>query len=81
MWGTETEKAAFAVLYPLFYGSQEERDYAKGIKPIKKLAEGGYVPAICELGLAYFDHLGVHRNYKESFKYYMIAAQEGYPSA
>ena len=81
MWGSEAEKAAFAVLYPLFYGSQEERDYAKGIKPIKKLAEGGYVPAIFELGLAYFDHLGVRRNYKESFKYYMIAAQEGYPSA
>jgi hypothetical protein len=81
MWGTEAEKVEFAKLYPLFYGSQEERDYAKGIKTIKNLAKGGYVPAIYELGWAYFDHLGVRRNYKESFKYYMIAAQEGYPSA
>jgi len=81
MWGTEAEKAMFANLYPLFYGSQEERDYAKGIKAIKKLAEGGYVPAICALGIAYYDHLGVRRNYKEAFKCYMRAAQEGYPSA
>lgn len=81
MWGTEAEKAMFAVLYPLFYGSQEERNYAKGIKTIKKLADGGYVPAICELAIAYYDHLGVNRNYKESFRYFMIAAREGYPSA
>jgi len=77
MWGTEVEKAAFAKLLPLFYGSQEERNYAKGIKTIKKLAEVGYVPAICELGLAYFDHLGVRRNYQESFNCFMLAAQEG----
>lgn len=81
MWGTEGEKTEFARLYPLFYGSQEERDYAKGIKTIKKLADKGYVPAICELGMAYFDHLGVRRNYKESFKYDMMAARKGYPSA
>lgn len=81
MWGTESEKAAFTKLFPLFYGSQEERDYAKGIKTIKKLAEVGYFPALCELGLAYFDHLGVRRNYNESFKYYLMAAQEDYPSA
>ncbi|MEQ8237118.1 MAG: hypothetical protein ABRQ23_10085 [Syntrophomonadaceae bacterium] len=58
-WGSEAERAGFASLYPLFYGSQEERKYAKGIKKIKKLAECGYVPAICELGIANFDHLGV----------------------
>jgi len=81
MWGSEAERAAFAGSYPWFYGSQEERNYAKGIKKIKKLAECGYVPAICELGIAYFDYLGVRRDYKESFKYYMMAAQAGYPSA
>ncbi|MBP2638929.1 MAG: hypothetical protein H6Q72_4836 [Firmicutes bacterium] len=81
MWGTEAEKIEFAGLYPLFYGNQEERNYAKGIKPIKKLSDNGYVPAVCELGIAYFDHLGVRRNYIEAFKFYMIAAQEGYPSA
>jgi hypothetical protein len=81
MWGSEAEKKQFAVLFPLFYGSQAERDYAKGIKIIKKLAANGYVPAICELGLAYFDHLGVRRNYKESFRYYGESALKGYPSA
>ena len=81
MWGSETEQMTFAELYPLFYGSQEERNYAKGIKVIKKLADNGYIPAICELGIAYFDHLGVRRNYIESIKFYMAAAQGSYPSA
>jgi len=81
MWGSETERAGFAELYPLFYGTQEERNYAKGIKKMKKLAECLYIPAICELGMAYFDHLGVRRDYKQSFKNYMLAAREGYPSA
>lgn len=81
MWGTEAEKIEFARLYPLFYGSHEERNYAKGIKMIKKLADSGYVPAVCELGIAYFDHLGVRRNYNEAFNFYMMAAIEGYPSA
>jgi len=53
MWGSEQEKRAFGLLYPLFYGSMEERNYAKAIKPIKKLAADGYVPAIFMLGLAY----------------------------
>lgn len=81
MWGSEAEKAAFAGLYPLFYGSQEERNYSKGIKKIKKLAQSGYTPAICALGIAYFDHQGVRKDYKMSFKYYRMAAREGYPSA
>lgn len=81
MWGPETEKMEFAILYPLFYGTQEERSYEKGIKKIMKLADHGYVPAICELGNAFFDHLGVRRDYKEAFKFYTMAAQEGYPSA
>ena len=79
MWGSETEKKEYGALFPLFYGSQEERNYAKGIKAIKKLAAGGYVPAICELGIAYYDHLGVHRNYSESFRFYMEAALRDYP--
>lgn len=81
MWGSEQEKKEFGILYPLFYGSQEERNYAKAIKVIKKLAGKGYVPAICALGIAYFDHLGVRRNYQEAFRLYMEAALKGYPSA
>ncbi len=81
MWGVQAEKTEFARLYPLFYGTQDERNYAKGIKTIKKLADNGFVPAIGELGIAYFDHLGVRRNYNESFKFYMVAAEEGYPTA
>lgn len=81
MWGTAEEKKAFAALYPFFYGSQEVRDAGKGIRTIKKLAEQGYVPGICELGIAYFDHQGVRRDYGESFRQYLHAAEAGYPSA
>ncbi|MDK9712118.1 tetratricopeptide repeat protein [Acidaminobacter sp.] len=81
MWGTEAERMAFAAVYPLFYGSSEERNYAKGIKTIKKLAENSYAPAFCALGIAYFDHMGVRRDYVESFNCYMSAAEQGYPSA
>lgn len=81
MWGTDQEKKEFGMLYSLFYGSQEERNYAKAIKIIKKLAGKAYVPAICALGIAYFDHLGVRRNYDEAFHQYMEAALKGYPSA
>jgi hypothetical protein len=82
MWGTDQEKKDFGMLYPLFYGgSQEERNYAKGIKVVKRLAGNGYVPALCQLGIAYFDHLGVRRNYNEAFRLYLAAAEEGYPSA
>ena len=81
MWGSETEKKEFGALFPLFYGSREERNYGKGIKSVKKLAAGGYVPAVCQLGIAYFDHLGVHRNYSEAFRFYMEAALQDYPSA
>ncbi|NLE94965.1 MAG: sel1 repeat family protein [Dehalococcoidia bacterium] len=81
MWGTEEEKRVFGELYPLFNGKSDERDYARGIKVIRRLAATGYVPAVFELGLAYFDHLGVHRDYKESFRLYLLAANEGYPSA
>ena len=81
MWGTDAEKAKFAELYPYFYGKQDERNYAKGIKTIRSLAENGFVPAIFELGIAYFDHKGVRRDYKEAFRYDMMAAEKGYPSA
>ncbi|MEQ8199146.1 MAG: tetratricopeptide repeat protein [Clostridiaceae bacterium] len=81
MWGTEEQMQEFASLYPMFYGQHEERNYAKAIKVIKKLAKDGYVPAICTLGIAYYDHLGVHRNYNEAFRLYMEAALKGYPSA
>ena len=81
MWGTEEEKKTFGELYPYFNGKQEERNHAKGIRGIVKPAANGYVPAIFQLGLAYFDHLGVHRNYKESFRLYLAVANEGYPSA
>jgi len=81
MWGTEAEKKAFGAVYPLFYGNSEERSYAKGIKTIKRLADNGYAPALCALGIAYFDHMGVRRDYVESFKCYRSAAEQGYPSA
>lgn len=81
MWGTSTEKTSFSKLYPLFYGSREERNYTKGIKTIKTLAASGYIPAIFQLGQSYFDHLGVHRNYKVSFNYYSLAAEAEYSSA
>ena len=54
MWGNDQEKKDFGMLYQLFYGSQEERNYAKGIKIVKRLAGNGYVPAICQLGIAFF---------------------------
>jgi TPR repeat protein len=81
MWGTDQEKKDFGMLYPLFYGNQEERNCAKAIKAVKRLSGNGYVPAICQLGIAYFDHLGVHRDYSEAFQLYLEAAKEGYPSA
>lgn|GEM_PF-2006128 len=81
MWGTVAEKKAFAALYPLFYGSSEERNYAKGINSIRKLAGYGYAPALCALGIAYFDHLGVRRDYAEAFNCYRRAAEQAYPSA
>jgi hypothetical protein len=81
LWGTDQEKKVFGEIYRLFYGKQEERNYAKGIKVVKRLASNGYVPAVFQLGVAYFDHLGVHRNYNEAFRLYMEAAKEGYPSA
>ena len=81
MWGTELEKSEFGKIYPLFYGRPDERNYTQGIKVVKSLARKGYVPAIYQLGLAYFDHLGVHRNYIEAFRMYLAAANEGYPSA
>lgn len=81
MWGTDLMKKEFGEIYHLFYGKQQERNYAKGIKVVTRLAGNGYVPAICQLGIAYFDHLGVHRNYYESFRMHMEAAKEGYPSA
>jgi hypothetical protein len=37
MWGSDKEKKEFGILYPLFYDSQEERNYVKAIKVIKKL--------------------------------------------
>lgn len=81
MWGTDSQKQEFGLLYPLFNGSQEKRNYAKGIQTVKRLAGDGYVPAICQLGQAYFDHLGVRRSYPEAFRLYLQAAQAGYPSA
>ncbi|MCR3957032.1 MAG: sel1 repeat family protein [Gudongella sp.] len=81
MWGTDTERIEFARLYTLYYGTSEERNPAKGIKIIKELAESGYPPAVFQLGLCYFDNLGVKRNYNESFRLYLQAAEEGYPSA
>lgn len=81
MWGSESEKREFGMLYPFFNGSQEERSASKGILAIKRLAGNGYVPAILQLGQAYFDHLGVRRSYPEAFRLYLQAAQAGYPSA
>lgn len=81
MWGSEADKARFGALYPLFEGPTAGRDHGRGIKTIQQLAGAGYVPAIFTLGMAYFDHRGVHRNYRESFRLYMIAAQADYPSA
>ena len=80
MWGSELEKKEFGLLYPYFHGKEDERNVAKGIKKLRKLAEGGYIPAVCQLGICYFDHLGVRRNYQECFRLYLIAANEGYPS-
>jgi hypothetical protein len=79
LWGTDQEKKVFGEIYRLFYGKQEERNYAKGIKVVKRLASNGYVPAVFQLGVAYFDHLGVHRNYNEAFRLYMEAAKEVTP--
>lgn len=79
MWGSKLEKKDFGLLYPYFHGNEEDRNFANGIKKMKKLVDAGYVPAICQLAIAYYDHLGVRRNYKESFRYHMIAAKEGYP--
>jgi TPR repeat protein len=81
MWGSEQEKREFGALYLFFYGHAEERNYAKAIKSIKKLAEGGYVPAICTLGLAYYDHKGVRKNLKTAFELFLWAAKAGYPTA
>ena len=81
MWGSDLEKREFGRLYPLFNGSQGERSPARGIQAVKRLAGNGYVPAIFQLGQAYFDHLGVRRSYPEAFRLYLQAAQAGYPSA
>jgi TPR repeat protein len=81
MWGSDQQKREFGLLYPLFHGSQEERNYAKAIKVIKKCAETGYVPALCALGYAYFDGKGVRKDFKTSLDCYLRAAHEGYPSA
>ncbi len=81
MWGSEMDKAEFAALYPWFNGTQEERNLSQGIRQIKKMAASGYVPAVYQLGLAYMDHLGVRRDYSESFRLYMMAALDEYPSA
>ncbi|MEQ8197401.1 MAG: hypothetical protein ABRQ27_05310 [Clostridiaceae bacterium] len=53
MWGSEQERRELAMIFPLFYGSHDERNYIKVIEDIKRLADRGYVPALYELGIAY----------------------------
>ena len=82
MWGSEIEKGEFAKLYPLFYGSQQERDYRKLFKESASLVKKGYAPAMCTVGGMYSNSgFNVRRDYRESFRLFMESALKGYPAS
>ncbi len=81
MWGTESERAAFAALLPVWAGPAGVRDRKGAIPRIRALAEAGYAPAQCALAEAYATGEGVRRSDAEAFRLYRLAADKGYPSA
>ena len=54
---------------------------AEAVRHYILAAEKGYAPAQCQLGLCYFNGLGLAKNVTEAVCYYTLAAKAGYAQA
>ena len=81
MWGDAAQQRAFAEIYPLWYGTIDERNKHGAVQRLLPMADQGYAPAMFAVGWAYFTAEGVRRDYVKSFRWCMGAAEQGYPSA
>ncbi len=81
MWGDALQQRKFAAIYPLWYGTLDQRNKHRAVQLLLPLAEQGYAPAMYAIGWAYFTAEGVRRDYIKSFHYLKVAAEQGYPSS
>jgi hypothetical protein len=81
MWGTEAEQREFGAIHALWYGGESARDRRGAVKRLASLAERGYAPAQFALAMAYFDGEGVARDYQQSYRLALAAAEQDYPGA
>ncbi len=81
MWGDTSQQREFAIIYPLWYGTSNERNKHRAVQQLLPLANQGYAPAMYAVGWAYFTAEGVRHDYVKAFRYFKGAAEQGYPSA
>ena len=68
-----------AVLADLEAGQEAAKrgDYATALKEFRALAEQGHAGAQTNLGIMYYDGLGVTQDYIEAERWYRLAAEQG----
>jgi hypothetical protein len=81
MWGSESDQVTFGAIWPFWYAELGLRNRRRAVQLLRPLAGQGYAPAQFALGWAYFDGDGVRKDYVQSFKHFMAAAEQAYPSA
>lgn len=81
MWGTDEERRDFGRIWVLWNGSPHDRDRARGLGTLRKLADHGYTPAVYGLAAAHHWGDGVKTDVRTAWKLYLAAANEGYPAA
>jgi len=76
-------------LYEYWVYCRNDKAFSKGMPYLQKGVDAGYVPAFCEMGFAYYMGADVvnnkwnvkSRNLNEAAKWFLKAANEGYPLA
>ena len=71
----------FGRIWKYWYGDPADRDYRRSIPMLRRLVDSGYAPASYALGMAYYDGKGVRKNYQESYRHLLRAAEASYPDA
>ena len=72
---------AFGADFAAGLAAYEKRDYAGAIREWRPLAEAGDAAAQFNLGLLYYDGLGLPQNYAEALEWFRRSADKGYAKA
>lgn len=54
-------------------------DYPEAVKWLRKSAEQGYAPAMCDLGICYENGEGLKQDFKEAARWVRMSAERGWP--